>query len=146
MGVVDQIVEAKSVLKNRDLLSVLAESVYNPTEERLISLAEKYIINPNTAVYANKEDDTYKGIIVIDISNSNAIEIMNIAVSTNFQKSGIGSSLINHCIHTFYPNEIITETDDDAVEFYEKFGFHILSLGDKYGTGIMRYQCIYRCK
>ncbi len=28
-----QIVDAKTILKNRDLLSVLAESVYNPTEE-----------------------------------------------------------------------------------------------------------------
>ncbi len=45
----EQIVEAKSRLKNSDLLAVLAESVYNPTEERLISRADKYIINPNIA-------------------------------------------------------------------------------------------------
>ncbi|QHQ62013.1 GNAT family N-acetyltransferase [Anaerocolumna sedimenticola] len=142
----EQIVEAKSILKKKDLLAVLAESVYNPTEERLMNRANNYIINPNTAVYANKENDTYKGIIVIDFSNINAIEILDIAVSASFQKSGIGSSLINHCINMFHPDEIIAETDDDAVEFYEKFGFHILSLGDKYGAGIMRYQCTFKCK
>ena len=142
----EQIVEAKSILKNKNLLAVLAESVYNPTEERLISRADKYIINPNTAVYTNKENDTYKGIIVIDISNINAIEILDIAVSASFQKSGIGSSLINHCINMFHPDEIIAETDDDAVEFYKKYGFDILSLGDKYRVGIMRYQCTLKCK
>ena len=142
----EQIVEAKSILKNRNLLAVLAECVYNPTEERLISRADKYITNPNTAVYANKENDTYKGIIVIDISNINAIEILDIAVSASFQKSGIGSSLINHCIDMFHPYEIIAETDDDAVEFYKKYGFDILTLGDKYRVGIMRYQCTLKCK
>lgn len=142
----EQIVEVKSMLKNSDLLAVLVESVYNPTEERLISRADKYIINLNTAVYAYKENDTYRGIIVMDISNINVIEILDIAVSARFQKSGIGSSLINHCINMFHPDEVIAETDDDAVEFYEKFGFHILSLGDKYGAGIMRYQCTFKCK
>jgi ribosomal protein S18 acetylase RimI-like enzyme len=142
----EQIVEAKSMLKNSDLLAVLAESVYNPTEERLISRSDKYIINPNTAVYANKENDTYKGIIIIDISNINAIKILDIAVFVNFQKSGICSSLINHCINMFHPNEIIAETDDAAVEFYKKLGFQILSLGDKYEAGIMRYQCTLKCK
>ncbi len=142
----EQIVEAKSILKKRDILAVLAESVYNPTEERLMNRADNYIINPNTEVYANKENDTYKGIIVIDFSNINAIEILDIAVSASFQKSGIGSSLINHCINMFHPDEIIAETDDDAVEFYEKFGFHILSLGDKYRAGIKRYQCTFKCK
>lgn len=142
----EQIDEAKSMLKNSKLLAVLAESVYNPTEERLISRADKYIINPNTAVYAYKENDTYRGIIVMDISNINVIEILDIAVSTRYQKSGIGSSLINHCINMFHPDEVIAETDDAAVEFYEKFGFHILSLGDKYGAGIMRYQCTFKCK
>jgi ribosomal protein S18 acetylase RimI-like enzyme len=142
----EQIVEAKSMLKNSKLLAVLAESVYNPTEERLISRADKYIIKPDIAVYANKENDTYKGIIVIDVSNINAIEILNIAVAASYQKSGIGSSLINHCISIFHPDEVIAETDDDAVGFYEKFGFYILSLGDKYGAGIMRYQCTFKCK
>lgn len=135
------IVEVKSILKNRKLLSVLAESVYNPTEERLISRADKYIINQKTAVYAYRVNNIYKGIIVIDVSNINVIEILDIAVAASSQKSGVGSSLINHCISKFHPNEIIAETDDDAVEFYKKFGFQILSLGDKYGAGIMRYQC-----
>ena len=137
----EQIVNTKSILKNKELLSVLAGCVFNPTEERLYNRADKYLINPNAAVYAMKDNDVYKGIIIMDVSNISAVEILEIVVATNFQESGIGSSLINHCISIFHPVVIIAETDDDAVGFYKKFGFDILTLGDKYGAGIMRYKC-----
>ena len=65
----EQIIEAKSLLKTKDLLSILAESIYNPTEERLNNRADKYITDSNTAIFAIKNNDTYKGIIILDISN-----------------------------------------------------------------------------
>lgn len=142
----EQIIEAKSILKNEDLLSVLAESLYNPTEERLNNRVDKYITNQSIAVFAYKNNDAYKGVIILDISNTKEIIILDIAVSNNYRKAGIGSSLINHCIKTFEPNKIVAETDDDAVEFYKKCGFDILFLGDKYGAGITRYKCTYICK
>lgn len=142
----EQIIEAKLILKNEDLLSVLAESLYNPTEERLNNHADKYIRNQSIAVFAYKNNDVYKGVIILDISNTKEIIILNIAVSNNYRKAGIGSSLINHCIKTFEPNKIVAETDDDAVDFYKKCGFDILLLGDKYGAGITRYKCTYKCR
>ncbi|NLK96323.1 MAG: GNAT family N-acetyltransferase [Clostridiales bacterium] len=142
----EQIIEAKSLLKTKDLLPIFAESVYNPTEERLNNRADKYITNQSTAIFAIKNNDTYKGIIILDINNIKEITILEIAVTNNCQKSGIGSSLINHCIKTFKPNDIVAETDDDAVGFYKKLGFDILSLGDKYRVGITRYRCILKCK
>ena len=142
----EQIIEAKSLLKTKDLLSILAESIYNPTEERLNNRADKYITDSNTAIFAIKNNDTYKGIIILDISNIKEIIILQIAVTKSCQKSGIGSSLINYCIKTFQPNKIVAETDDDAIGFYKNFGFDILSLGDKYSLGITRYRCILKCK
>ncbi|HWT76996.1 MAG TPA: GNAT family N-acetyltransferase [Mobilitalea sp.] len=142
----EQIIEAKSILRIKDLLSVLAESVYNPTEERLNKKAENYINNLSTAIFAAKSNKTYTGVIILDISNIKRVIIHNIAVNKSYQKSGIGSSLINHCIDTFQPDEIIAETDDDAVGFYKKLGFDIVSLGDKYGAGITRYECTLMCK
>ncbi len=140
-----QIVEVKAMIKNSDLRTILAISVYNPTNERLINLADQYIANPNIEIYAMKENDIYKGVVVIGINNIKAIEILNIAVSTSFQKLGIGSSLINHVIDLYHPDKMIAETDDDAVEFYGKKGFHIMPLGDKHGSGRMRYQCALEC-
>ena len=127
------------------MLNILAVSVYNPTKERLHNRAETYENNPATAVYAIQEDDVLMGIIVLDIEDREKIEILDIAVTVNCQKVGIGSSLINYCIETFHPKEIIAETDDDAIGFYRRFGFEIVSLGDKYGAEIMRYQCTYEC-
>lgn len=138
-------INVKEILQNKDLLSVLALSVYNPTEERLHSRAETYSNNPATVVYAIQENDKFMGIIVLDMEDREKIEILNIAVSPSYQKSGIGSSLINHCIDVLHPKDIIAETDDDAVEFYRCFGFKIIPLCDKYGAGIMRYQCSYKC-
>ncbi len=139
-----QIIDAKTILKNRDLLSLLAESVYNPTEERLHKRADKYMNNPDTAIYAAQEDDMYLGIIVLDTRDCKRIEIRDIAVSSSSQKSGVGSLLIKYCINIFHPKEIIAETDDD-VGFYRKSGFEIVPLGDKYEVGIMRYQCTLKC-
>lgn len=139
-----QIDDVKGILKNKDLLSLLAESVYNPTEDRLNNLADTYINNPNTVIYAIYEDDLYLGIIILEIKGDKIIEILNIAVNAGFRKSGIGSSLINHCIDTFHPRKILAETDDEAARFYRKLGFEIKSLGDKYRSGIMRYQCTFK--
>lgn len=138
-------IDVKEILQNKDLLSILALSTYNPTEERLHNRAETYSNNPATAVYAIQENDMFIGLVVLDMENRDKFEILNIAVAVNHQKSGIGSSLINHCIDALHPKEIIAETDDDAVGFYRCFGFKIIPLGDKYGAGIMRYQCSYKC-
>ena len=142
----EQIIEAKSILKNNTLLSILAESVYNPTEERLINRADRYLLNNNTAVFVNKNNDTYTGIIILEISNLKEIIILDIAVSKNSQQSGIGSALIKYCINIYQPNEIVAETDADAVGFYKKFGFVIFSLGDIYVAGITRYKCILKIR
>lgn len=38
---------------------------------------------------------------------------------------------------------IYTETDNDAVDFYRKYGFEITSLGEKY-PGVERFLCEFR--
>jgi ribosomal protein S18 acetylase RimI-like enzyme len=142
----EQIIESKSILKNKELLTVLAECVFNPTEERLFKRVDKYMQNQNIMVFSAKNREMFLGIIVLDISDVNKIIIHDIAVLNNYQSKGIGGSLINHCISVFKPYQIIAETDDDAVGFYRKFGFDILALGDKYGAGIVRYECTLTCK
>jgi ribosomal protein S18 acetylase RimI-like enzyme len=144
-GTMQRFIDVKELLQNKELLSILALSIYNPTEERLNNRAMTYMNNPSTAIYAIQEDDLFIGIIVLDIADREKIEILNIAVASYHQKAGVGSSLINNCIEKFHPKEIIAETDDDAVGFYRRFRFEVGDLGDKYGAGIRRYQCTYKC-
>ncbi|PSC77189.1 N-acetyltransferase, partial [Mammaliicoccus sciuri] len=53
----------------------------------------------------------------------------------------LGNEIINK-IHQLFPKQkLVAETDNDAVGFYIKLGFKIISLGEKY-PGIIRYKCI----
>ena len=56
----------KEILQNKELLSVRALSVYNPTEERLHNRAITYKNNPSTTIYAIHEDDLFKGITSVE--------------------------------------------------------------------------------
>lgn len=46
-----------------------------------------------------------------------------------------------HFIASKYPS-IVAETDDEAVDFYRRYGFFITSLGEKY-PGVERFLCQY---
>lgn len=135
------IIDVKEYFDSIELLDILAECVFNPTKERLKIRAERYMSNFHTSIYALKKDDMYIGIVVLDISNSKQIEILDFAVKKDLQKKGTGRKLINFCVGAFKSDSIIAETDDDAVGFYRKIGFSVKALGDKYDAGINRYLC-----
>lgn len=67
-------IDVKEIVQNKDLLSVLALSVYNPTEERLHNIAETYSNNPDIAVYAIQENDIFMGIVVLDMEDSEKLK------------------------------------------------------------------------
>ncbi|MCR8746836.1 GNAT family N-acetyltransferase [Romboutsia lituseburensis] len=90
------------------------------------------------------EGNQVEEIIVLDITNTNKVVILNIAVNKCMQFKGIGSKLIDYSIESLNPKMLIAETDDDAVDFYKKYGFKIKSLGEKYGN-CNRYECKYIC-
>ena len=64
---VSSICDVKEIITEPDILKLLAPSVFNPTEERLLNRAKKYQEDEETNVYVYKEDNEYKGIVVFDI-------------------------------------------------------------------------------
>lgn len=139
-----EIIDIKFILEQDDILSVLAESVYMPSLDRLMKRAERYKADINIIAYGMRMDSTYCGVIILDINNPKHPVINDIAVAKVHQKQGIGSCLIQHINIMLQPEEIIAETDEDAVEFYRKIGFNVISLGEKY-PGILRYECRLSC-
>lgn len=137
-----QIIDIKQILKTPDVLAVLSESVGMPTEEKLKKRAQFYINNNNVVAFGYISDGVVLGLIVLDISNKEEIVILDIAVSIDNQHIGIGRKLIKHVLAYLNPIMIIAETDDDAVDFYRKFGFIIKNLSEKY-PNIIRYECKY---
>lgn len=136
------IINIKPFLKSPDVLSILAESVYMPSKEKLIKRANMYINSINTVAYGYKDNDVIFGLIVLDISNKEEIVILDIAVNKSKQCNGIGRKLIDYALYDLKPKILIAETDDEAVEFYRKCGFIVRNLGEKY-PNVVRYECRY---
>ena len=133
------IFDIKSSICEAKYYELLAPSVFNPTEEKLKARAEKYQKNENVKIFAYEEDGEFKGVIVFDISENNAT-ILDIAVKPRYQKSGIGTRLINFIFSKVHPQKITAETDDDAIGFYKKYGFTVAYTKVEFGT--KRYACV----
>lgn len=136
---VSSICDIKEIITGPDILKLLALSVYNPTKERLLNRAKKYQEDENTNIYAYKENNQYKGIVIFKIVNNSAT-ILDIAVKSKHQGQGIGSKLIDFIFNSFNVDSIIAETDDDAIGFYKKYGFTVADTKVKFD--VKRYSII----
>ena len=133
------IIDIKSSICENRIYELLAPSVFNPTEERLLNRAKKYQEDENTNIYACKDNGEYKGIVVFEILNNSAT-ILDIAVKPEYQGQGIGSKLIDFIFNSFNVDSIIAETDDDAIGFYKKYGFTVADTKVKFD--VKRYSII----
>ena len=136
---VSSICDVKEIITEPDILKLLAPSVYNPTEERLLNRAKKYQEDENTNIYAYKDNGEYKGIVVFNVAKSSAT-ILDIAVKTEHQGRGIGSKLIDFIFNSFNVDNVTAETDDDAIGFYKKYGFTVADTKVEFDT--KRYVCV----
>lgn len=121
-----------------EILALLAPSAYNSTQERLLNRAIKYKANESTHIYAYRDNDKYKGIVIFKIINNSAT-ILDIAVKPEYQGRGIGSKLIDFIFNSFNVHNITAETDDDATGFYKKYGFTVADTKVEFDT--KRYVC-----
>lgn len=124
---------------NPEFLNILKLSHYNPTDEKLNKIALEYSKNENIHAIACFNDDVMIGFIVVDKISDKAFEIVDIAVNENYRKQGIASKLIDYVIDQFDIKILYAETDDDAVNFYKKYGFSA-KLINKRGE-FNRYKC-----
>ena len=138
---VSSICNIKEIITEPDILKLLAPSVFNPTEERLLNRAKKYQEDESTNIYVYKEDGRYKGIVIFKIVNNSAA-ILDIAVKPEYQGQGIGSKFIDFIFNHFNAQNITAETDDDAIGFYQKYGFTVADTKVEFDT--KRYVCV--CK
>ena len=136
---VSSICDIKEIITEPDILKLLAPSVYNPTEERLLNRAKKYQEDENSNIYAYKHNGQYKGIVIFKIAN-NSSTILDIAVKPEYQGQGIGSKLIDFIFNSFNTQNITAETDNDSIGFYKKYGFIVADTKVEFDT--KRYVCV----
>lgn len=139
----EEIQDIKCSLKSTNVLSIISECLYEQTKEKINLLAENYYNDPNIETYGYYLEDKIYGVIVIEKKNTENLNILNLAVSKDHQRQGIGSKLIDYIISELAPKTLTAETDDDAVDFYRKHNFSVTSLGEKYNN-VTRYKCEYK--
>jgi ribosomal protein S18 acetylase RimI-like enzyme len=134
------IIDIKDDLHDKRILAVISQSQYMPTEEKLNSLADKYESDIDIFAYAYDDNGLIGGTIILKCLGNDEFEIVSIATDIANRNQGIASGLISFAATDLKCRIIKAETDDDAVGFYRKYGFHIDSLGEKY-PGTIRYLC-----
>lgn len=135
------IIDIKGNLHDESVLAVISLSMYMPTAEKLKNLADKYESDYTISAFACVDDGFVCGTIVLKRVTDNEFEIIGISTHPNRRKQGIASKLISYTACFLNCSVVTAETDDDAVDFYRKYGFKINSLGEKY-PGIVRYRCV----
>ncbi|WP_459502741.1 GNAT family N-acetyltransferase [Bacillus sp. C1] len=127
--------------------------VQSVTEEKIVSLL-KYAVGPQKVslqkaiqFYDENENATLytyleHGCIGIELIKENTARICHIAVSPNSRYKGIAFEMIKNVIDIHGLIYIEAETDCEAVDFYKKFGFTVINLGEKY-PGVERFRCYW---
>lgn len=125
---------------SKEAINLLSLCVFNPTAEKMNNVIHEYKISDKKQLYIKEINNQIVGILGITLDNETVI-INHIAVAENYRNHGLGRIIINFLQSNNKAKNIIAETDNSAVRFYEKCGFIIENLGEKY-KGTIRYKCI----
>jgi ribosomal protein S18 acetylase RimI-like enzyme len=133
--------DIKSRLQEAPLSELLSYSVF-PDEDRLKHTINEYQSNSNLDIFGYVAEEEVIGVLGIEISEQLIVHIRHLSVHPNFRGLGYGRGLLMELIELKKPDQLIAETDEQAVDFYRSVGFTIVSLGEQY-PGIERFQCTY---
>ncbi|WP_061809335.1 GNAT family N-acetyltransferase [Rossellomorea vietnamensis] len=126
-------IRIKSIHPDIRKLLCFATSVEKVEEEY-----DLYIHSTERKLYGFTSGDELVGCIGVEFLNEGECEIKHIAVMPKHRGKGIGHKMIDYFGHC---TRVTAETDRDAVIFYKKLGFKIMSLGEKY-PGVERFRCV----
>ncbi len=124
--------EVKEITKTA--IDLISYSLFKPNKKKAEIAISNILNNSNQMLYFDSENED--GIIGIEINSKN-IEITHIGVHTYKRNMNIAKKMI-FALKDEFKCDIFAETDIEAVDFYEKCGFIVKNLGEKY-PGITRY-------
>lgn len=124
------------------VVSVIAQCVYNPTEDKMNGIVQLYNSEADRVLYVYDDGSRIAAIIGLLIQPEEIV-ILHIAVREEMRGKGIGRALLHEVMSLHELTILKAETDKDAVGFYRTCGFHIESLGELY-PGVERFLCTRR--
>jgi len=134
--------EFKEIEKDYDfieILDVFRDIVYDPSENNINNILMEYEQDKDRIMYGYFLDKKLAGIIGIK-NNLENIEVLHFGVHPEYRGNKLGTELMDYIKEK--GKTIILSTDDDAIKFYEKYGFkHTKYFNEKYQK--IRYNCVY---
>jgi len=135
-----ELFDLKSSTHQAETYALLAEVVYQPTLEKLTSVVDEYLLNPQLELWGSKHGGVLAGLIGIEYQSEGIAIIRHIVVHPSMRKHGIGHRMMLAMQEKFRLKKLIAETDRDAEQFYRRCGFVVTSLGEVY-PGVERFLC-----
>lgn len=118
---------------------LLSHALFQPNGNQLNRIISAYQTEKDRILYLCEKENRVLGILGL-VFHKDRGEILHIAVEPTNRGQGIGRQMIDEMERKHALLRISAETDKEAVHFYEKCGFQIVSLGEKY-PGTERFYC-----
>ena len=121
-------------------MDILSNAVFQPTVERMNHILDGVYGSGDTTLYGLAIGQNVVAVAGIRRTSETAAELLHIAVKASERRKGNGCQLLKLVIQEENMEELVAETDRDAVDFYRRCGFIAQSLGEKY-AGVERFAC-----
>ena len=85
-------------------------------------------------------DGELVGCVGVEIPMPGRATVRHVGVSPGQRNQGIGRDMLFQLARELKLSQLIAETDEEAVGFYQRCGFEVESLGEQY-PGVERFRC-----
>jgi ribosomal protein S18 acetylase RimI-like enzyme len=123
-----------------EVTSLLALCMWQD-DDRIQNELSAYQAEPSRCLMGMMKDGELVGLIGIESIAVDAAIVKHIAVKPSYRNQNVARGMIEAVMKDQSLKYLEAETDDEAVGFYERMGFRIESLGEKY-PGVVRYRCV----
>ncbi len=126
----------KDAYINLNMRWLLEYDLLEEKDETIIKNVEKEILDKNGKVYLLRKNEEIIGAVGLHPLSDETVEILKLAVDSDFKGLGLGRKLMQKAIEESYNlgyKDIILYTNSKlkaAIGLYEKLGFKKIELGD----------------
>ena len=134
------ILEPEKNCKLSEIYTVFNDVIYDPSEDAINTILSEYAANASRTLYGYFFDKKLIGIIGIE--DRGVFEILHFGIHPSYRGKGHGTELMDYIRNTYSGKKIFLTTADDAVVFYQKYGFTTVEFyEERNGEKIQRFSC-----
>ncbi|MCH2021985.1 MAG: GNAT family N-acetyltransferase [Saprospiraceae bacterium] len=104
-------------------------NLYEDADGLMLDFPKREVLNKGGFIFLAKVNEQITGTVTLLPTDNNTYEILKLGVNKNYQRIGIGRSLVEYCIDEakkMDAKKIILETSsklENAIRLYSKLGF-----------------------